>query len=106
MNLSITSTADGRCRRITGVAASASSNVRELDRQDGLGFGSGTRLSLASSTTPSVPSEPTIILARLNGFRRIEELVEVVTAYATQNFREAALDFVGALRRASRRTVR
>ena len=32
-------------------------------------FGSGTRFSFASSMTPSVPSEPTIIFARLTGSR-------------------------------------
>ena len=67
MKRSITSTADGRCARITGVAASASSSLANSNRQHRLGFGSGTRLSFAASTTPSVPSEPTISLARLNG---------------------------------------
>ena len=32
-----------------------------------LAFGSGTSASFASTTTPSVPSEPTISFARLNG---------------------------------------
>ena len=38
MKRSITSTAEGRCCRMTGVAASASSSVGELDGEDGLGF--------------------------------------------------------------------
>ena len=33
-----------------------------------LAFGSGTRRSFASSTMPSVPSEPTMIFARFTGF--------------------------------------
>ena len=33
-----------------------------------LALGSGTSRNFASSTIPSVPSEPTIILARFTGF--------------------------------------
>jgi hypothetical protein len=51
-------------------------------------------LTLADSTTPSVPSEPTISLARLNGPIRLDELVEVVAADTPQHARIPSLDFV------------
>ena len=70
-----------------------------------LAFGSGTRLTFASSTTPSVPSEPTSSRARLNGARRVDELVEVVAADAAQHLREAALDLVGVRRAPAAGTV-
>ena len=103
MNLSITSTADGPWRRISGVAASDSSSSANWIASTALAFGSGTRLSFAASTTPSVPSEPTISLARLNGRSAFDELVEVVAADPAQDLREPPLDLVARGVRASSR---
>ena len=60
-------------------------------------FGSGTSRSLASSTMPSVPSEPTMILARFTGFAGSRKLVQVVAAHVAQDLRVAAVDLVGVL---------
>ena len=89
MNASITSTAEGWCRRIAGVAASASSRSANWITSTAFAAGSGTRLILASTTTPSVPSEPTMSFARLNGLSRCrsDELVQVVAADPAQHFR-------------------
>ena len=89
MKRSITSTADGRCARIAGVASSASSRSANWIASTALAFGSGTSATFASRTTPSVPSEPTISFARLNGCRRIDERVEVVAADAAEHLRDS-----------------
>ena len=64
--------------------------IGELDRQHRFRRGSGTSLTFASRTTPSVPSEPTISRVRLNGARRVDERVEVVAADAAQDLRVTA----------------
>ena len=66
MNLSMTSTAAGWCSRIAGVAASASSRWANSMDRIALALGKGIRRILASTMTPSVPSEPTIRSQRLN----------------------------------------
>ena len=81
------------------MAPSASSRSSNSIVRTALARGSGTRLSFASTTRPSVPSEPTISLARLNGLERSDELVEVVTADAPEHLWKAALDFRRAVAR-------
>ena len=61
---SISSTADGPCSRMNGVAAIASPRVRNSATPRILAFGGAVSASVASSTRPSVPSEPTISLHR------------------------------------------
>ena len=73
----------------SGVAASASSRSSNSIVSTALAAGSGTRLIFAATTRPSVPSEPTISFARLNGLAGVDELVEVVAADAPQDFRES-----------------
>ena len=63
----MTSTADGSCSRMAGVSPSASSRSSYSMVSTAFAFGSGTRLSRASTIRPSVPSEPTTSRARLNG---------------------------------------
>ena len=75
--------------------------VVELDRQHRLRLRQRHQVELAPTTTPSVPSEPTMIFARLNGCERIDERVEVVAADAAQHLGKAALDLVAACRSAS-----
>jgi len=67
--LSITSTAEGLCCRISGVAFQRLQQFTELDNQDGFLFWQPHQIQLRSRITASVPSEPTIIFARLKGSR-------------------------------------
>ncbi len=67
MKPSITSTAEGPCSRIAGVARSASSRSANWIARTALAFGSGTSRIFASRTTARVPSEPTISRVMSNG---------------------------------------
>ena len=62
-----------------------------------MAVGSGTRLILASTTIPSVPSEPTMSFARLNGSTVLDELVQVVAADPAKHLRIPAFDLARAL---------
>ena len=56
-------------------------------------LGLGTRRILASTMVASVPSEPTIMRAKLNGCG-FDEFVEIVAGDAPHDFRIAREDFV------------
>ncbi len=95
MDLSITSTADGLWRRITGAADSDSSRSAKPITITALAFGSGTRRSFASSTTPERAFGADHDLGEIDRLRGIDELVQVVAADAPQDLRIAAVDFAG-----------
>ncbi len=60
------STAAGRSSSVTTVASIASMRLLKWTAMSAVALGRGSRLTFASVTAASVPSEPTIILARLN----------------------------------------
>ena len=58
-------------------------------------FGSGTSATFASTTMPSVPSEPTISLVEIERRVAIDEGIEVVAADAAQHLGISRRDLVG-----------
>ena len=91
----MTSTADGPCRRISGAAPRASSSSVNWIARTALARGSGTRLTFADSTTPSVPSESHQQLGQVERPIAAGELVEVVAHDAAQHLRVAPRHLVG-----------
>ena len=63
----MSSTADGLCPRMGGVATMASWRLSKWATQSAFASGNPTRRSLASRTSPRVPSDPTMSRERSKG---------------------------------------
>ena len=92
MKRSITSTADGRWRRISGVAPSASSRLVEFDGQHRLGGRQRHEPDLRRDHHAQRALGSDDHLREVERLRRIDELVEVVAADAAEHLGKAALD--------------
>ena len=88
MDLSITSTADGPCRRMSGVAASDSSRLRELNRQHRLGLRQRHQVDLRRQHDAERALGADHQLGEVERPIGRDELVEVVAADAAQHLRE------------------
>ena len=94
MALSITSTAEGLCVRITGVGRERFQQIVEQDRHHGFRFRQRHQPQLRFQHDAQRAFGADHHLRQIDGLRGIGEFVEVVAAYAPQNLRIPPVDLV------------